>query len=61
MTATGVTTFSPFGLSSATPTAITLTTFSGRTPTNNGWIVLILLAVVMLLMGGWALRRRSRL
>ena|GEM_PF-1981113 len=61
VTATGVTTFSPFGLSSATPTAITLTTFSGRTPTNNGWIVLILLAVVMLLMGGWALRRRSRL
>jgi hypothetical protein len=57
----GVTAFSPWTLSGNSPTAITLTTFSGRTPTNNGWIVLILLVAGILLIGGWALRRRAQL
>ncbi len=61
MTRTGVSSFSPWTFGGSAPTAITLTTFSGRTPTNNGWIVLILLAAGVLLAGGWALRRRSQL
>lgn len=57
-----ISSFSPWTFDDGTgPTAITLTTFSGRTPTNNGWIVLILLAAGMLLIGGWALRQRSQL
>jgi hypothetical protein len=55
----GVTQFSNWTLSGLTPTAITLTTFSGHAPTNQGWIVLILLVVGALLIGGWALRRRA--
>jgi hypothetical protein len=55
----GVTQFSNWTLSGLTPTAITLTTFSGHAPTNQGWIMLILLVVGVLLMGGWALRRRA--
>jgi hypothetical protein len=55
----GVTAFSPWTLSGNSPTAITLTTLSGRTPSNDGWIVLILLVAGALLIGGWALRRRA--
>jgi hypothetical protein len=43
-----------------TPNAITLNTFSGSTPANNGWIIVILLAAVALLAGGWALHRRTQ-
>ncbi len=43
-----------------TPNAITLTTFSGSTPTNDGWIVVIVLAAAALLAGGWVLRRRTQ-
>jgi len=57
---TGVTEFSRWTQSGLTPTAITLSTFSGGTPTNNGWIIVILLAAVALLAGGWALRRRTQ-
>jgi hypothetical protein len=58
----GIDSFSEWTLSgNSTTTAITLTTFSGRTPSNNGWIVLILLAAAGLLIGGWALHRRTQL
>jgi hypothetical protein len=56
----GVTEFSPWTLSGLTPTAITLNSFSGSTPTNNSWIVVLLLAATALLASGWALRRRTQ-
>ena len=56
----GVTTFSPWTLSAYSPTAITLTSFSGHNPTNDGWIVAILFATAVLLVGGWMLRRRTQ-
>jgi hypothetical protein len=59
---TGVASFSPFVLSSgaAGPTAITLTIFSGSTPTNDGLIAVIVLAAAALLAGVWVLRRRTQ-
>jgi hypothetical protein len=56
----GIDSFSEWTLSgNSTTTAITLTTFSGQTPTNQGWIMLILLVATGLLIGGWVLRRRA--
>jgi hypothetical protein len=57
---TGVTAFSRWTLSGLTPNAITLTTFSGSTPSNDGLIVVIVLAAAALLAGGWVLRRRTQ-
>jgi hypothetical protein len=56
------TSFSPFlmGNTAAAPTAVTLTTFSGNTPSNDGWIAVTLLAAAGLLAGGWVLRRRTQ-